>query len=110
MGRTKLTESSMARLSFFCCLIIAAPLGAAEPAKKPTDEGLRKELLQRVKEDQDARKAMIEWMRSNKPEPGKPVPPEMERVGKIDEDNTKWLRHVVDKHGWPTMRSEQRRV
>jgi hypothetical protein len=83
-------------------VIIAAPLAAEEPAKKPTEEGLRKELLQRVKEDQDARKAMIEWMRSNKPEPGKPLPPEMERVGKIDEDNTKWLRHVVEKHGWPT--------
>jgi hypothetical protein len=93
----------MAKLSLLTCLIIAAPLAAEEPAKKPTEEGLRKELLQRVKEDQDARKVMIEWMRANKPEPGKPVPPEMEKVGKIDEANTKWLRNVVDKHGWPTV-------
>src|SRR5262245_29259221 len=90
----------MAKLSLLTCVIIVAPLGAEEPAKKPTDEGLRQELLRRVKEDQEARKAMTAWLRNN--QPGKGVPPELEKVGKIDADNMKWLKHVVDKHGWPT--------
>ncbi len=93
----------MGRLLVLTCLIIVAPLGAEEPAKKPTDDGLRRELLRRVKEDQYARKAMMEWLRTNRPESGKSLPSEMEKVGKLDEDNTKWLRHVVEKHGWPTI-------
>src|SRR5262245_9262438 len=75
-------EIPMARLWVLSCVIIVVPLSAAEPAKKPTDEGLRQELPQRVKEDQEARKVMIEWLRNNKQELGKPVPPELEKVGK----------------------------
>ena len=61
---------------------------------------LRDELNRRAKEDQDARFAMM----NNKTEGEAGVKERSEliqRLKKIDEENTAWLSKQVDKHGWP---------
>jgi hypothetical protein len=80
------------------------------PVKKPA---LRSELLLRTKTDQEARKAKIQWRKDHgqdgggaKAVLGKEEKAELEKlttkVKAIDEDNTKWLKGVVQQHGWPT--------
>lgn len=78
----------------------------------PKDPELRLELLRRVKEDQEARTALITWMKEhseggkvNLPALGAERKAEYEKlsgaVGKADQENTKRLSEVVEKHGWP---------
>lgn len=55
-------------------------------AKSLIEPALREELLKRMKEDQRIR------MEGN---------PDMEEWGKIDADNTAYMKTVIDKHGWP---------
>jgi hypothetical protein len=87
----------MGRLLFLACLI-TVPAYADEPAKKPAEPELRSELMKRVKEDQAARQAIVASSRN-----GQPVPKELQDKGEvIDKDNTKWLKNLVDKKGWPT--------
>ena len=79
------------------------------PVKEPQ---LRGELIDRTKTDQEARKAMMERMKAHGPDGGaatgrsKEENAEFEKlaakVKAVDEDNTKWLKDVVEKHGWPT--------
>src|SRR5262245_44497523 len=80
------------------------------PAKEPE---LRSELLRRMVTDQEARQAFIQWMNDNGTN-GVVVPSTLSKekqreweqiAGKlkaVDEDNTKRLRSLVEKHGWPT--------
>jgi hypothetical protein len=90
--------------------VLAGDPPAAAPVKEPV---LRGELLRRSKADQDARNAWIGWInkhgvngvvdesalsKEKKAEYEKVVA----RVKDVDEDNTKWLKRVVDKDGWPT--------
>lgn len=56
---------------------------------------LKKELLKRVKRDQDIRIEHINSTDSNKDEVFG------QRMMEIDNDNTQWLRGHVDKHGFP---------
>jgi hypothetical protein len=94
----------------YCVGMLAAALLAAVSAaergedKAPgsggaRDEELRKELLRRTKEDQDARKEFIEAMK------GKPtIDPEAPAVRKmleVDRRNTARMKEVVERHGWP---------
>jgi hypothetical protein len=90
---------------------------AAKEAKAPLtvkEPKLREDLLARVKTDQAARMAMIEFMKKqdsgghvvlDKLTPEQKV--ENERlsaaVDKADKENTKWLGEIVEKHGWPTI-------
>src|SRR5262249_39440616 len=73
----------------------------------------RSELLGRTKTDQEARKAMMQWMKGHGPDGvgvtavlGKEAKAAFEKltakVKAVDEDNTKWLKGVVGRHGWPT--------
>jgi hypothetical protein len=77
------------------------------PAKKAvTNPELRKELVARMKAEQDAR---IELMQMNPT--NQPITPEMQKEGKwkaalekmqkIDHDNLAWFKQVVEKNGWP---------
>jgi uncharacterized protein DUF6624 len=81
-----------------------------QPASVKEPE-LRRELLDRTTTDQDARQAMMQWMKARGPGEagGKASKEGMAEFGKltakvraIDEANTKWLTGVVEKHGWPT--------
>jgi len=83
-------------------------LGTYAQEKKetvPLNEDLRKELLQRVKEDQDARFAIIEMMKREKiattDKAKKADLPEAKRLEGIDRKNTARMKEIVAKHGWP---------
>jgi len=78
----------------------------AEKPDAPINEELRNELSRRVKEDQDARRELIDWMKKKgETDPAKAKQAENDAITKklveIDEANTKWLKDVVEKHGWP---------
>jgi hypothetical protein len=94
----------------FLTLCLAAPAGDAPPLAVKAPE-LRKQIQARVKEDQDARFALIAFMAKHKLT-GKPeselsakLAGEFKKLNKrmeeIDEKNTAWLKGVVKKHGWP---------
>jgi hypothetical protein len=108
----------------FALFIAVAALGTAsadEPkanllaprAKSAKEPALRRELLDRVKVDQDARKEIVEWMKRH-PEAASgdfttlsdELKTENEKLAqtalKVDEANTKRLAEIVEQHGWPT--------
>lgn len=93
-------------LSGFLALAHDTPLPM--PVKEPE---LRGELLGREKTDQEARNAWVEWTKVHEPDGAtaarsKEEEAELEKllakVRAVDEDNTTWLKGVVEKHGWPT--------
>lgn len=65
--------------------------------KKPTHPELRRELLDAMKVDQDARKKLVEGMK----EGGQIDSKIMFQVVQIDKKNRAWMGEVVEKHGWP---------
>ncbi len=100
------------------CLVALAAL-ADEPAKpaKVEKPELRNELLSRMKTDQDARMAFIEWMKNHgtsddfDPRTGEGLDPapkaEFEKLladmEKADRENIGWLKELVEKSSWPTI-------
>lgn len=91
------------RQVFACyCLLVVIPLtfnpAAAgqqkdEAAPPKRDEKLQKELLDRVREDQEARKELIK----NPSE----ASPAARTVADVDRKNTARLKEIIEKHGWP---------
>jgi hypothetical protein len=84
----------------------------APQARPVQDAELRRELLDRTQTDQEARKALIQWMNEHgsnglvdESKLSKEKQTEYEKVFarmvRVDADNTKWLKSVVEKHGWP---------
>jgi hypothetical protein len=88
-------------------------LGDDTPRPMPMkDAELRRELLHRTKTDQEARKALIQWINdhgSNRVFDAAKLSKEKQaeyekvvaRMIEVDADNTKWLKSVVEEHGWP---------
>ncbi len=86
-----------------CWLVIALPIFAQslqaadakkeEKAQPKRDEALRQELLKMVKEDQDARMAIVKT-----PSPDEGV---LRKITDIDRKNTARMKEIIDKHGWP---------
>jgi hypothetical protein len=88
---------------------------AAEPQPPIVKNSeLRRELLSRIEEDQAARFAMVDWMKAHggsgafsatdlTSDEQAEVKQLTSRVQKVDAKNTKWLKTVLDEHGWPTM-------
>jgi hypothetical protein len=81
----------------------------AADVKEPA---LREEILRRTKVDQDARFALINWMKANS-SMGKDKQTDEQKakyakladtVKEADTENTKWLKEVIEKHGWLTFR------
>ncbi len=78
-------------------LVVAALSRAQEPNATPNqDEKLRKEILRMMKEDQDARQALIQSGPSNEEA--------VKKVAKLDRKNTARMKEIIDKHGWPGRR------
>ena len=78
--------------------------GANKPDRaKVAKEGLRQELLKRTREDQDARKKLIELTSRRHAENDKALSEsaEFKSLRDIDRKNTAWLKMVVTAHGWP---------
>ncbi|HEV3445686.1 MAG TPA: DUF6624 domain-containing protein [Gemmataceae bacterium] len=104
---------SSSLLAVFCCLLTTIlPAPANDDAKPDTDkrerpkvakEGLRQELLKRTREDQDARKKLIELTSRRHAENDKTLSEsaEFKSLRDIDRKNTAWLKMVVTAHGWP---------
>jgi hypothetical protein len=69
------------------------------------DEELRKELLRRAAEDQEAREQFMEWERHKPaadPKADKAADaPAARKMREIDRRNTEWMKGIVDRHGWP---------
>ena len=80
---------------------------AREGDKRPAvpNETLRRALLDRVAKDQKARMDLLAWMRKTgmrNPEKLKDSDqPRFARLRAIDEENTAWLKQIVNKSGWP---------
>jgi hypothetical protein len=70
-----------------------AGAGKDRETKSNRDEALRQELLQMVKEDQEARMVIIKT----------PVPDasDLRKIADIDRKNTTRMKEIIDKHGWP---------
>jgi hypothetical protein len=84
------------------CLLVVIPLAfddvAAGEQKDETappkrDEKLQKELLDLVREDQEARKELIKNPSEDSPAARK--------VADVDRKNTARLKEIIDKRGWP---------
>jgi hypothetical protein len=109
-------KTSMVSIIFFASVLMAcaddAPPTSTE-AKATCDPELRRELLDRTKTDQRARKAIVQWMGEHGTngyvddkllsEKEKAEQDDLVKaISKIDADNTQWLKGVIEKHGWPT--------
>jgi hypothetical protein len=99
--------SRMAALTL-ALFAFASPLCRADdkPGADRTKAELRDELKKRVQEDQEARRAMLKWRQENKENDAAKVKqqtdvPILKKLAETDEANTKWLKGVVEKHGWP---------
>jgi len=91
------------------CALVFVAIGVhtfADEPKNSLNEPLRAELKRRVKEDQDARTQMIDWLAKQKLNDAAAAKkmteePLVKKVAEIDKANTEWLKDVVQKHGWP---------
>jgi hypothetical protein len=106
----------MNRLITTCvlCLFAFTARAAEEPKRSDVqDPDLRRELLRRTKVDQDARVAITDWLGKqgakdalDKDHRTAKQNEEFEKLAaaahKADSENTAWLKHVVENHGWPT--------
>ncbi len=103
MNTSRLSLLALATMVFFPGFAVR---GDDPPkAAKVKEEGLRKELLRRVKEDQDARNAMTETMSGRGQKDAKAGPTTeialAHKVESIDAANTARMKEIVERHGWP---------
>lgn len=93
-------------LIFTCCFIPS--VYGDDPPPTAKDPGLRTELLRRTKTDQDARFAIINWMKANgsneklSDERKAEYQKLLHAVETADLENTNWLKEIIAKQGWPT--------
>lgn len=114
MNRSHTTDSTQAAASMLVSALFAIAIalppqilcGQEErKAAKPSEQNdsiqlpeLRDELANRVQQDQKARFAMIESMKSAE-DSGRSAKL-VKALADIDQDNTRWLRQQVAQHGW----------
>lgn len=94
-------------MSILCSLAIVTVLvsQASIPPKavEPAQPAVREEILRRKDVDQKARFALIEAM-NKLGQAGKPPMFDrklLDELTEVDEANTKWLKGIIEKHGWP---------
>ncbi|MGI8981731.1 MAG: DUF6624 domain-containing protein [Pirellulaceae bacterium] len=109
-------EASIKQTTIFFVVWLSGFVALADDVPKPTlakQPELRSELLHRTKTDQDARQALITWMNDHGANGvvvtaflSKEKQADFEKVSAqvkgVDEDNTQWLKGVVERHGWPS--------
>jgi hypothetical protein len=92
-------------LAVLAAALFAGPVLADDKGTGARNEELRKELLCRVAEDQEARKEFMEWQRRKPaadPKADKEAgAPAARKMREIDRRNTEWMKGIVDRHGWP---------
>ena len=82
------------QLEFICVLILLslANFGNAQSIGKPE---LRQKLLDRLKKDQKIRDEFPD-------DPAKITPKYVDRLESVDRANTKWMKKIIRKYGFPT--------
>ena len=97
-------------LSLLLLLITVAQADDPPNAPDVKEPAMREEILKRTKVDQDARFAIINWMKANG-SIGKEKQTDEQKaeyaklsavIKQADTENTKWLKEVIEKHGWLT--------
>lgn len=99
----------MFRFGLLLVLSLLSSVTTTDDKASVTEPALQAELLRRTKVDQEARGELVKLMQSNGP--GKSMSKEQQAefaklAGKmkvIDSENTRWLKGVVAKQGWPTI-------
>ena len=105
-------KSTMACFAFW----LAGPVALADDTPKPMpakERKLQSELLHRTKTDQEVRKVWIKWMNDHgsngivvtaklSMEQNVEFEKVTAKMKAVDEDNTKWLKGIVEQHAWPT--------
>lgn len=97
----------------FVLLCLATSSGCADdPPKTPSvkEPALRDELLKRTKTDQEARHALINFMKANNNLDISKLDQEKQKeymklfhdVTNADQENTIWFKEIIEKHGWLT--------
>jgi hypothetical protein len=115
------SEEAMKKIVFTTLFLLGVWLASADDFSDatgsqvtPADPALRKELLQRMDSDQRVRKAAMSWCKQHnttidvdKNRLSAKENSEYENlfaaVPKIDEENTRWLKQIVEQRGWPTI-------
>ncbi len=104
---------------FFAAVLIAHADNAIGPENDSkvtaANPQLRRELLDRMNSDQDARKAFVSWCQKHNLNVDKDVDESclnpqdkanckklLSAVQKIDSENLSWIKHTVEQQGWPT--------
>jgi hypothetical protein len=95
-------------VAFVFLLLPGAPARCEKNAAVPKtalNRELQQELLRRVKEDQQGRTELIDWMKSRKvqdPAQAKREEfPAAQKLRAIDRANTQRLKEIVARYGWP---------
>lgn len=99
-------------LPFVLLCLVNSSGCANDPPKPPSikEPALRDELLKRTKSDQEARHALINFMKANNNLDMSKLDQEKQKeymklfhdVTQADQENTKWLKEIIEKQGWPT--------
>jgi hypothetical protein len=85
--------------SLLAYLLLVAVAQSEEPVvANPT---LRAELLKRRDEDQVVRMALLKNSVASTKGSLQPAPEDIAEMARIDADNTRWLKEVIDRSGWP---------
>lgn len=86
-------------------LLFGAAACRAQTPAAPKDPALRAELARRIKADQDARFALINYQKAHPdakaPEVQRETARLVNRVQAVDAGDLKWLKGVVARRGWP---------
>jgi hypothetical protein len=90
------TGTLLTTLAFSLLMSTANP-DPLPKGKAPQNEGLRQELLRRMRADQDARKAVVPWLEKK----GAEAEGAKKRLQEIDRENTARMQAIIKQHGWP---------
>ncbi len=106
-GSHQIGASAAVWLAMFCALARGGEPPAAGPATAPLQNpSLRKELLVRVGRDQAVRKKLIDRAKEKGLDIGSQeflaqAETLLKELQEVDDDNRRWFKGVVDRHGWP---------
>lgn len=94
--------------AFLLLLTLCGSYDDPPKGNEPKDPTLRAELLKRTKADQDARNAIVNFMKDHgrldqlSPEKTNEYQKLIHAVEAADKENTAWLKEHIKQKGWPT--------
>lgn len=96
-----------------CAVLLAGFDEPASSAQRAEEPALRAELLRRMEADQAARLELVEWIKRHGANDDRVLERLSDalraehaqltsRVQSVDAENTRWLKPILEKRGWPT--------